>query len=531
MRKVAILTSLIFFVLTNLNGQIPIDNLIGFWSFNSNANDLSINNNHGTVSGATLVSDRFGNINSAYHFDGNDYISIPHSTTLNMQDSISFSVWLKPEILTGTRMIFGKSNYSTQTNYLLRVKPSGYIQWEYNGYTETDSVPLQLNTWHHIVVTASDPTQIKKIYIDNQLVKEIIATSGAFGQVTNPFTIGYASYGSEYFIGAIDDIRMYNSVLSEIEIDALFNESCNSINSIAETACDSYTAPDGEIYTTSGIKTAVIPNASGCDSTITINLTVNQSSTNSITETACDSYTAPDGEIYTTSGIKTAVIPNVAGCDSTITINLIVNQSSASSITETACDNYTAPDGVIYTTSGIKSAIIPNAAGCDSTITINLTINTVNVSVTQNGIILSANATVDFYQWLDCNNGNSIISGETFQSFTATQNGSYAVKVSQNGCTDTSACYSVTTVGILENTFGHDITVYPNPTYGIVTIDLGENLSEFIVSLNNVNGKLISQSTYKNTKMFDLNLNVQSGIYLLTINSENKKATIRLIKN
>jgi hypothetical protein len=155
----------------------------------------------------------------------------------------------------------------------------------------------------------------------------------------------------------------------------------------------------------------------------------------------------------------------------------------------------------------------------------------VDVSVNQNGIILSANATADFYQWVDCNNGNSIINGETSQSFTATQNGSFAVKITQNGCTDTSACYTVTTVGILENTFSNDIIVYPNPTDGIVKIDLGETLTEFMVSIMDVNGKLVRKTIYKNTKMFELNLNVQSGIYLLTINWENKKATIRLTKN
>ena len=86
-------------------------------------------------------------------------------------------------------------------------------------------------------------------------------------------------------------------------------------------------------------------------------------------------------------------------------------------------------------------------------------------------------------------------------------------------------------VGILENTFSNDIIVYPNPTDGIVKIDLGETLTEFMVSIMDVNGKLVRQSIYKNTKMFELNLNVQPGIYLLTINSGNNKATIRLIKN
>ncbi len=238
-------------------------------------------------------------------------------------------------------------------------------------------------------------------------------------------------------------------------------------------------------------------------------------------------YKNPD-----TYQVSLTVTDTILGVDSTITLPIDVNLLHTSSIiTETACDTYTAPDGVIYTTSGIKTAIIPNAAGCDSTITINLTVNTVDVSVTQNGIILTANTIADLYQWVDCNNGYSIIGEETNQSFTATQNGNYAVVVTQNGCADTSACYSVTSVGILESTFSNDIIVYPNPTDGIVRIDLGETLSEFVVSLHDLNGKLISQSTYQNTKMFELNVNVQSGIYLLTINSDNKKVTINLIKN
>ena len=230
--------------------------------------------------------------------------------------------------------------------------------------------------------------------------------------------------------------------------------------------------------------------------------------------------------------VSLTVTDTVLGTDSTIVIPIAINSLHTSSIiTEIACGSYTAPDGQIYTTSGIKTAVIPNTAGCDSTITINLTVNSVDVSVTQNGIILTANSIADFYQWLDCGDGNSIINGEISQVFTATQNGSYAVQVTQNGCTDTSACYAVTTVGIIENTFSNDIIVYPNPTDGIVKVDLGETLSEFVVSLLDVNGKIIRQSTYKNTKMFELNLNVQSGIYLLTINSGNNKATIRLIKN
>lgn len=132
---------------------------------------------------------------------------------------------------------------------------------------------------------------------------------------------------------------------------------------------------------------------------------------------------------------------------------------------------------------------------------------------------------------MDCNNNYSIINGETGQSFNASQNGNYAVEVSQNNCTDTSACYTVTSVGIVENSFSNEIKVYPNPSEGFITVDLGETISEFHVGIIDINGKLIRQSTFKNTKIFELDLDVMSGIYILSINSGNNMAIIRLIKN
>ena len=93
----------------------------------------------------------------------------------------------------------------------------------------------------------------------------------------------------------------------------------------------------------------------------------------SITETACDTYTAPDGMTYTTSGMYTATIMNVAGCDSVITIDLTVNTSTMSSLTEVACDSFTL-NGTTYMFSGTYTQTIANTVGCDSIITLNLDI-------------------------------------------------------------------------------------------------------------------------------------------------------------
>jgi hypothetical protein len=113
----------------------------------------------------------------------------------------------------------------------------------------------------------------------------------------------------------------------------------------------------------------------GCQNNDSVFVNVLQHTSSSITETTCDTYTAPDGAVYTSSGIYTALIANAVTCDSIITIDLTVNSATASSISETALDSYTAPSGAVYTASGVFNDTIPNAVGCDSVITITLMMN------------------------------------------------------------------------------------------------------------------------------------------------------------
>jgi hypothetical protein len=160
-----------------------------------------------------------------------------------------------------------------------------------------------------------------------------------------------------------------------IQDSILINVNQPTTSNITEANCDTYTAPDGIVYTTTGNYTAVIPNAQGCDSTITIDLTITNSSSSSITEAVCDSYTAPDGTVYTTTGNYTAVIPNAAGCDSTVILNLTITNSTTSSEIINECSTYTwGANNQTYTQSGQYTVVLTNAAGCDSTVTLNLTI-------------------------------------------------------------------------------------------------------------------------------------------------------------
>ena len=138
----------------------------------------------------------------------------------------------------------------------------------------------------------------------------------------------------------------------------------------------------------------------------------------------------------------------------------------------------------------------------------------VDLSLTKSGNTLVANATGASYQWIDCSAGNTAIAGETNQSFTATADGNYAVVINNGTCSDTSACYNITIVGINESGLNSSIEIYPNPTKGTITI-AGEDIQN--VEIRNVNGQLIRKITSKR-KQFNIDLDDQAkGIYLINV--------------
>ena len=164
-----------------------------------------------------------------------------------------------------------------------------------------------------------------------------------------------------------------------------------------QNACDSYTWIDGNTYTSNNNSaTYNLPNVDGCDSTIVLDLTINNSYLETDFQSACDSYTWVDGNTYTSNNNSATIeYTTVNGCDSTITLDLVINQNTSSSITETAIDSYTL-NGVTYDTTGIYSQTINNSAGCDSTITLNLTIeSSVGLSEETEEVTLHPNPTTN----------------------------------------------------------------------------------------------------------------------------------------
>jgi hypothetical protein len=167
-----------------------------------------------------------------------------------------------------------------------------------------------------------------------------------------------------------------NGCDSTVTLNLTINNQTSGSESI--TACDSYFwSADGGTYSSSGVYTTTLTNANGCDSTVTLNLTINNQTSGSETITACDSYFwSADGGTYSSTGVYTTTLTNANGCDSTVTLNLTINNATSGSETITACDSYFwSADGLTYNSSGIFTTTLTNANGCDSTVTLNLTIN------------------------------------------------------------------------------------------------------------------------------------------------------------
>lgn len=203
---------------------------------------------------------------------------------------------------------------------------------------------------------------------------------------------------------------------------------------------------------------------------------------------------------------------------------------TSSQINVTNCYEYTSPSGNVLTNSGIYTDTILNAAGCDSVITIDLTIDTVINTVSQNGATLTADGLVSAYQWLDCGDNYSPIAGEVNQSYTATENGNYALQITTNGCIDTSDCIVISGLGLgLDDlTANESITVYPNPSNGNFTINSETPLKN--ISVANLTGQIVYSSTIdKNSLTIDLS-EMKNGVYILKLEGENVQFTHRIIK-
>ncbi|MFZ1517247.1 MAG: LamG-like jellyroll fold domain-containing protein [Ignavibacteriaceae bacterium] len=202
--------------------------LIADYTFNGNANDKSHFNNNGTVINATLTTDRFGNSQSAYQFDGTAYISIPASSSLSSpKTELTQCAWVQITQwgwFGDTYVpVITKSDVSDYTfQYRLAVSQDYLItsinNWDNSAIAQFNAV---LNTWYFIASVLKDDTV--KSYVNGNLINTYPIIPGPINYDTKPLEIGRDMPGvEEDFFGKIDDVKIYNRALTDEEIFNLY---------------------------------------------------------------------------------------------------------------------------------------------------------------------------------------------------------------------------------------------------------------------------------------------------------------------
>ena len=307
--------------------------------------------------------------------------------------------------------------------------------------------------------------------------------------------------------------------------------STNYYQTLNIAVCGSYTSPSGNYtWTSSGTYFDTIPIAAGGDSLFTVLLTIYSSNTGIDLQSACDSFTWIDGVTYSTStNTPTWTLPNQYGCDSTVSLHLTLGESNAGVDSITACNSFTWIDGITYISSNNSATVLlTNAAGCDSLVSLHLSLTSLLNTVSQMGVTLTADQSGATYQWVNCA-GFTPINGATGQSFTPTVNGDYAVIVLQANCIDTSACFTVSNVGIQENALQQKISLYPNPSQGTISIDLRAVSGWVTVRITDALGREVYKETHLGGAELPLNLEANKGVYWVTVTTEDERAVLRLM--
>jgi len=155
----------------------------------------------------------------------------------------------------------------------------------------------------------------------------------------------------------------------------------------------------------------------------------------------------------------------------------------------------------------------------------------VDVAVSQNKNTLTAQLAGATYQWIDCSD-DSHVDGETSQTFTAGTNGSYACIITDGGCTDTSDCSTVSSVGV-EEMKQLTLKLFPNPTSNEINLTVDGHSGAISYSLLNIAGKvIIDQSTtvQGSTNILIDMTKYETGVYFLKVNTSGNQRTMKIVK-
>ena len=437
-----------------------------------------------------------------------DSLVVPNSGTYNLK-------------LTGT---LGTNNYILDSNVVFTVNRMNSDTFSLTSCSPTDTGTVVVNytnvggcdslvtIFTHLIqgststvnLTTCNPAQAGTVYdtLVNKVGCDSIVTKNRTLLASSTSTVNYTSCDPAQ-VGTL-----YDTLVNTVGCDSIVTKNttllASSSSSVNYTSCDP--AQVGTLYDT-------LVNTVGCDSIVTKNTILLASSATTLNLKTCDPLLV---------GTKIDTLVNMLGCDSLVTKLTALNPSYNNTINLTSCDSTKIGTVVLTDTTTL---------GCDSITTTNTSIGTNSPSISVNGLVLTANPTGLSYQWLDCGNGYSVINGETNQTYTVTTNGNFAVEITDGYCVDTATCKSVMNVGVISNDFKERISLFPNPTNGRLKVELQGVHNNVKIKVTNELGQLIIKKQIRRNKFIVDLTKYETGVYFLTLESNEKNASFKIIKN
>ncbi|MBX6361596.1 MAG: LamG domain-containing protein [Acidobacterium ailaaui] len=242
------------FVKSRVIQEVSAANLVAQWKFDGNADDASGNGHNGTLQSGwigssssnvkpgntfpQLTNDRFGRKNMAYYFSKGAYIDVPYDRSLNPQ-SFTISLWINADTISPGNYIISLNRWN---GYKLQLQSNNFLFLTVNtdqGIHDVDDNPgsIPLHVWTHAAVSYTNGTM--KFYINGQLVKTV-HVNGNPVTLSDPVDLvignelpkdkynfndpnnAYYFWGANYFTGALDDIRFYNTALSDADVYSIY---------------------------------------------------------------------------------------------------------------------------------------------------------------------------------------------------------------------------------------------------------------------------------------------------------------------
>lgn len=290
-----------------------------------------------------------------------------------------------------------------------------------------------------------------------------------------------------------------------------------------------------ENLTQSGIYTQNLNSSSGCDSTIVLDLTVAEDFQTEQNVTICPGDTFQLGRLnLTRSGTYIAFLESIAGCDSTVTINLNVQEDRGETIQVTLCQGESYPFGSqMLTEAGTYMETFTTSGGCDSTVTVELSFETIAPMITiEEGEIKVEGLDNATFELLDCD-ADTIISRSDSPFFMPENDGNYAIIVTTEACRDTTPCLNFIATSAEEILSSDQFKLFPNPTNDRITIEVeGDLTGRYDMQIFDMRGKQYMRKTVQLLPKSEVEVNqLPAGLYLINlVNRDHGTVRLRFLK-